>query len=102
MEIIRPEGGGPRVLELPAALDLTVAGPLAEALNKCVGDDLVLDGGKVQRLGASCLQVLLAAARSWAGEGLSLALDNPSARMLADLRLLGLEPLTFLDGATPT
>ena len=45
MEIIRPEGGGPRVLELPAALDLTVAGPLAEALNKCVGDDLVLDGG---------------------------------------------------------
>ncbi len=53
-------------LELPALLDLNAAGPLAEALHRRVGEDLVLDGSNVQRLGASCLQVLLAAARAWA------------------------------------
>jgi chemotaxis protein CheX len=89
------------VLELAAALDLTVAGPLAEQLNKFVGEDLTLDASKVQRLGASCLQVLLSAARTWSVEGASLTLDRPSPRFLEDLRLLGFDPITFLDGATP-
>lgn len=102
MEITTPTEGGSKVLELPANLDLTVAGPLAEALSKGIGEDLVLDGGKVQRLGASCLQVLLAAARTWISGRLSLTLENPSSRMLADLRLLGFEPSTFLDGANAT
>jgi chemotaxis protein CheX len=90
-----------RVFELPPALDLNAAGPLAEALHKHSGEDLVLDGSRVQRLGASCLQVLLAAARTWANEGAALSLDNPTPRLVEDLRLLGFDALTFLDGATP-
>ena len=78
---------GPRVLELGAALDLTAAGPLAEQLSKCVGEDLTLDASKVQRLGASCLQVLLAAARTWPAEGaLADAASKPSPRFLEDLQ----------------
>ena len=46
----------------------------------------------------SCLQVLLAAARTWKAEGDVLTLQNPSARFLEDLNLLGLEPGTFLNG----
>jgi len=55
----------------------------------------------VQRLGAPCLQVLLAAARSWTTERDSLTLENPTPRMIEDLRLMGMDPVTFLDGATP-
>ena len=89
------------VLELAASLDLNAAGPLADAMHKRLGRDLTLDGSKVQRCGAPCLQVLLAAARSWAGEGVSLTLENATPRMIEDLRLLGMDPGTFLDGATP-
>jgi chemotaxis protein CheX len=96
-----PDSQQNHVFELPAALDLNAAGPLAEALHKHVGEDLVIDGSKVQRLGASCLQVLLAAARSWAAEGAALSLDNPTPRLVEDLRLLGFDAMTFLDGATP-
>ena len=89
------------MLELAPSLDLNTAGPLAEALNRRFGDDLILDGSKVQRLGAPCLQVLLAAARSWTTERDSLTLENPTPRMIEDLRLMGMDPVTFLDGATP-
>lgn len=94
-------GSGHRILELPASLDLNSAGPLVELLHKCHGDDVTLDGSKVQRLGGSCLQVLLAAQRTWSSEGAALTLENASERMVEDLRLLGIDPVTFLDGATP-
>ena len=100
MAISALDSSSHRILELPPALDLNAAGPLAEALLKHTGEDLVLDGSKVQRLGASCLQVLLAAARTWASEGAALSLDNPTPRLVEDLRLLGFDALTFFDGAT--
>ncbi len=92
---------GPRVLELAAALDLTAAVPLAEQLMKCIGEDLSLDASKVQRLGASCVQVLRSAARTWSREGASLTIEQPSQRFLEDLGLLGFDPVTLLDGAKP-
>jgi len=89
------------IYELPSALDLNAAGPLAEALLKHSGEDLALDGSKVQRLGATCLQVLLAAARTWASDGAALSLDNPTPRLVEDMRLLGFDAFTFFDGAKP-
>ncbi len=91
----------PRTYELAGSLDLSAASALAEALHKHLGDDLILDGAKVQRLGAPCLQVLLAAARSWSADGDALTLENATPRMIEDLRLMGMDPVTFLDGATP-
>jgi chemotaxis protein CheX len=88
----------PRVIELPEQLDMPVAVQLAESFAKLVGEPLAVDGARVQRLGASCAQVLLAAARTWNSEGDSLSLQNPSPRFLEDLNLLGLEPATFLSG----
>jgi chemotaxis protein CheX len=89
---------GPRTVQLPEALDLPAAVPLAEQLLGCVGEDLVIDARAAQRLGASCLQVLLAAARTWKAEGNSVSLESPSDRFLEDLRLLGFEPETLLTG----
>ncbi|HXT07806.1 MAG TPA: STAS domain-containing protein [Roseiarcus sp.] len=88
----------PQVIELPENLDMPAAVQLAEAFAKSLGEPLAVDASRVMRLGASCLQVLLAAARTWKAEGDALSLHNPSARFLEDLTLLGLEPATFLNG----
>lgn len=88
----------PQVIELPESLDMPAAAQLAEAFAKRLGEPLALDASKVTRLGASCLQVLLAAARTWKAEGDALSLHNPSERFVEDLSLLGLEPATFLNG----
>ena len=77
---------------------MPAATPLAEAMLKRVGEPLALDASKVTRFGASCAQVLLAAARTWKSEGDPLTLQSPSDRFLEDLNLLGLEPGTFLNG----
>ena len=87
-----------RVIELPENLDMPAAAPLAESFLKLVGEPLAVDAERVQRLGASCLQVLLAAARTWKAEGDALTLQNPSPRFVEDLNLLGREPETFLSG----
>jgi chemotaxis protein CheX len=87
-----------RVIELAENLDMPASVPLAESLSKLVGEPLAVDASRVQRLGACCLQVLLAAARTWKAEGDALTLQNPTPRFLEDLNLLGLEPDTFLTG----
>ena len=89
----------PRTIELADALDLPAAARLAESLLKLVGEDLAIDASKVQRLGASCLQVLLSAARTCKAEGTSLTLAHSSERFIDDLRLLGFTPETLLSGA---
>lgn len=88
----------PGVIELPESLDVPAAAPLAASLLKRVGSPLAIDASRVQRLGALCLQVLLAAARTWKAEGHRLSLSAASPRFLEDLKLLGLEPDTFLEG----
>ena len=88
-----------RTIELPAALDLLAAGTLAESFLQFGGEDLAIDAGKVQRLGASCLQILLSAARTWKAQGASLTLAHGSERFIDDLRLLGFTPETLLSGA---
>jgi len=88
----------PRVIELPENLDMPVAAPLAQAFAKLVGEPVEIDASRVNRLGASCLQVMLAAARTWRAAGDALTLKDPSARFLEDLGLLGLEAGAFLNG----
>ena len=87
-----------QVIELPENLDMPASAQLFETFAKRLGEPLLLDASRVTRLGASCLQVMLAAARTWKAEGDALGLQNPSDRFLEDLNLLGLEPATFLNG----
>ncbi len=76
-------------LDLPPVLDLIAAPLLLESLTGHRGQTLTLDAGNVQRLGAQCLQVLLAARAAWAADGQALALENPSDEFTATLALLG-------------
>lgn len=80
------------VLELPAVLDLVAAHGVLEAITARRGQVLTVDAGAVQRLGAQCLQILLAARAAWAADGVELRLENPSPEFSAALELMGVVP----------
>ena len=76
-------------LVLPERLDRDAARDLhAEFLGRR-GHDLEIDGTLVRMAGALAAQVLVAAARDWAGEGRTLTL-TASLPMREDLARLGL------------
>ena len=76
-------------LQLAAILDLKAAGPLAAAFLARRGADVTVDAKEVQRLGAQCLQVLLAAQASWREDRHLLRVQAPSAELRAALELFG-------------
>lgn len=76
-------------LELPPILDLVAASGLHEAFTSRRGTALTVDAGKVQRLGAQCLQVLLAARAAWVADGMRLVMKNMSGEFSTSLELLG-------------
>ncbi len=79
-------------LDLPPVFDLVAAPALLDKVLQRRGQSLSLDAGHVQRLGAQCLQVLLAARAAWAADGRALLLQNPSDEFIASLELMGLSP----------
>jgi anti-anti-sigma regulatory factor len=81
--------GAPAVSLLPESLDgRAVADFRAELLSRR-GADLDLDGSQVVRLGAGCLQQILAAARSWSEDGRRLRVVRPSEALLSNLSTMG-------------
>ncbi len=86
-------------LTLPAVLDLAAAEPLARALLERRGKPMVVDAVGIQRPGAACLQVLLAAIRTWESDSIPLSFVNCGPLFIEHLRFLGVEPGAFLKGA---
>ena len=86
----RAKGTTSKRLQLPEVLDLTAAAPLAQSFLSRRGTQLTVDGSRVSRVGAQCLQVLLAAAATWKTEGVDFRLVKPSAELMEGSRLLGL------------
>ncbi len=76
-------------LQLPAALDLKAAAPLAAALLARRGAAVVVDAGGVQRLGGQCLQVLLAAQASWGIDARELRIEDASPEFCSAIELFG-------------
>lgn len=77
-------------LQLPEILDLTAAAPLAQTFLSRRGSELSVDASQVRRIGAQCLQVLLAAAATWKVDGVRLCLERPSNEFLEGSQLLGI------------
>ena len=69
------------VLTLGASLDLTMAAALKADLMLMPEGARLVDAGAVRRITTPCLQVLLAAERAWAEDGLSLELSPRSAAL---------------------
>ncbi len=78
-------------LQLPEVMDLTAAAPLAQSLLSRRGSDLSVDASRVHRVGAQCLQVLLAAVATWKADGMRLSLDKPTDEFLKGSALLGID-----------
>jgi chemotaxis protein CheX len=88
-EIAQSQAGA---LILPPVLDLVAAADLLAAFQNHRGHPLEVDGSDVQRLGAQCLQVLLAAQAAWAADNQTFLLGNFSDEFRATLELLGVTP----------
>ena len=83
------------IASLPAILDLTAAGPLTAELLAQRGTPLMVDGSAVERVGAQCLQVLLAARRTWAADGHAFSIESPSDALVETAAAIGAADLMF-------
>lgn len=77
---------------LPSRLLPQDAAALQASLLALRGQPVELDASGVAQLSTPCVQVLLAAARSWRADGLALRLAAPSAEMTAVLAHLAVDP----------
>ena len=80
-------------MRLPEMLDLNAAEPLRQALVEHRGRPLVLDGSQVSRLGGLCLQVLVAAQKTWAKDGQAFRIERCSLELQQQLDLFGAQDL---------
>jgi chemotaxis protein CheX len=87
-----------RTVRLPKILDLAAAAPLARELLARRGKPAVIDAMGIERPGASCVQVLLAAVRTWDEDALPLSFVNCGPPLVEHLRVLGIEPNALLKG----
>ena len=92
--------GGPAPLILAETLDLRAARPLTADLLARRGQDVVIDAHAPQRIGAQCLQVLLAAKATWALDGHGFDITGASSDFAAALALLGAPDLIPLPAAS--
>lgn len=85
---------------LPPRLLPQDAAPLQALLLGLRGRMVELDASAVAQLSTPCVQVLLAAARSWREDGIALSLSGASPEMLATLGHLAVDPAALRsDGA---
>jgi chemotaxis protein CheX len=74
---------------LPAVLDLRAAASLKADLQAHIGSPLEIDASKVERLGASCLQVLLAFVSARPADTSASPFTAASEAFREDARLMG-------------
>lgn len=77
---------------LPPRLLPQDAGALQAMLLDLLGGAVELDASGVAQVSTPCVQILLAAARSWREDGTTLRLTAPSAELLAVLAHLAIDP----------
>lgn len=77
------------IVQLPAILDLNAAGPLAHELGAARGRNVQVDASAVRRLGAQCLQVLVAARAAWQSDGQAFSVVSPTEEFTAGVAVLG-------------
>ena len=91
-------GASQETIRLPETLDLAAARPLADAFLTRRGSPVVVDALGIQRPGAACLQVLLAAATTWERDGVSFAFANCGPLLIQHLSFLGMDTALFRKG----
>ena len=80
---------------LAEVLDLNEATELHGKLMSLRGNDLTIDASAVKRVGAQCVQVLMAAARNWDEDKKVLKIEKSTDAFKTTMQLIGIdiEPL---------
>jgi chemotaxis protein CheX len=89
-----PHESGDGPLALSGPLDLRAAAPLRHALAARRGGALTIDASATERLGAQCLQILLAASNAWRSDGNAFSITDASASFEDGLRTMAAPPLS--------
>ena len=80
----------PNVVILDETLDLNAASELARTFAGLRGAPVTIDPSHVGRMGAQCVQVLIAASKTWRADGIYFAVTPGSEPFNEGMDLLGL------------
>ncbi|RCW27232.1 chemotaxis protein CheX [Ciceribacter lividus] len=81
--------GANKSLKLAEVLDLNEASALKSSLMDLRGSGLDIDASQVKRVGAQCVQVLMAGANAWGADKKPFTLVKASEAFLKTLQLIG-------------
>lgn len=85
---------------LDAVLDYRAAAPLRDALLERRGGPLQVDASRVEKMGALCLQVLVAARRAWNGDHVPFGFGVRSAAFDSSVTAFGASEALGISRAT--
>lgn len=78
------------ILKLPETLDLIAANGVHEQLVGLKGNSVEIDASDVRKSGAQCIQVLMAAKKTWDADGKTIVVGAMSETFENTLKLLGI------------
>ena len=81
----------PKTLALAPVLDLNEASALHAKLMELRGNPVEVDASAVERVGALCVQVLMAGAKTWEEEKLSFSFSKMSDAFTKTTQLIGVD-----------
>jgi chemotaxis protein CheX len=91
-----PSRKGEKTISLAAVLDLNEASTLRGKLMGMRGSNVVIDASGVERVGALCVQVIMAAAKTWDEDKLSLTFSKVSDAFQKTMQLIGVDMTPLL------
>lgn len=83
------KAGAGKTLKLEKVLDLNEATALHGKLMALRGGNLLIDGSAVERAGALCIQVIMAAAKTWEEEKHNFNFSKVSDGLSKTMQLIG-------------
>jgi len=90
--------GANKSLKLAEVLDLNEASALKSSLMDLRGSGLEIDASQVKRVGAQCVQVLMAGAYAWNADKKPFTFVKASEAFLKTLQLIGVNADHLLAG----
>ncbi|MDE1992963.1 MAG: STAS domain-containing protein [Rhizobiaceae bacterium] len=82
---------GEKTISLAAVLDLNEASTLRGKLMALRGSNVTVDASGVERVGALCVQVIMAAAKTWDEDKLSFTFSKVSDAFQKTMQLIGVD-----------
>ena len=79
-----------KTFSLDKVLDLNAASGLQSKLLALRGSDIAIDGSAVEKAGTLCIQVLMAARKTWDDDKLSLTFSAMSDALTKTMQLSGI------------